>query len=209
VQADCNQGAGAYTIDGSSLTIGPMAMTMMACSPDSLDGTYLQELGLVASYVTDGPDLILSKMTGGNMRFSAAPAAVEDEESAAAGGETAPAEAPNILNTIWLWEGTTTPVEEITAANPENYRFALLPGGLVRAQADCNQARGTYTMDGNALTMQIAAMTRMACPPGSQADLFLTQLNGAALYFVQDGKLFIDLLADSGTMRFIPRAASQ
>jgi heat shock protein HslJ len=210
VQADCNRGAGTYTIDGSSLTFGPMAMTMMACPPDSLDGQYLQELGLVASYVTDGADLILNLMAdGGSMRFSPAPAATEPAEGAAEGSEATPAEAPNILNTIWLWEGTTTPVEEITAANPENYRFALLPGGLVRAQADCNQARGTYTLDGNALTMQIGAMTRMACPPESQADLFLTQLNSAALYFVQDGKLFIDLFADGGTMRFAPRAASQ
>ncbi len=208
VQADCNQGAGSYVVDGNNLTFGPIAMTAMACPPDSLDGQFLQELGTVVTYVTDGPDLVLNlEADSGNMRFSAAPAAAQPEAGAGAGA-AAPAEAPNILNTIWVWEGTTTPVEEITASNPVNYRFALLPGGLVRAQADCNQARGTYTLEGNKLTMQVATITRMACPAGSQAELFLTQLNSAALYFVQDGKLFIDLFADAGTMRFAPRTAS-
>lgn len=223
VQADCNRGAGSYTVDGNSLTLGPIAVTLMACAPDSLDTQFLQELGSVVSYVTDGPDLILNlEADSGNMRFSAAPAAAQAEEGAAAPAETpaaappeqgaaaeAPAEAPNILNTIWLWEGTTTPAEEVTAADPANYRFALLPGGLVRAQADCNQARGTYTLEGNKLTIQVTALTRAACPPGSQAELFLTQLNSAAVYFVQDGKLFVDLVADGGTMRFTPRAAGQ
>jgi heat shock protein HslJ len=49
-------------------------------------------------------------------------------------------------------------------------------------------------------------MTLVACPPGSLADQFLTNLKGAAIYFFEGDNLLIDLMVDSGTMRFSPQS---
>jgi heat shock protein HslJ len=45
-----------------------------------------------------------------------------------------------------------------------------------------------------------------ACPEGSLGDTFVSQLGGAAIYFFQEGDLYIDLMFDSGTMRFSPQS---
>jgi uncharacterized lipoprotein YbaY len=48
-------------------------------------------------------------------------------------------------------------------------------------------------------------MTLVACPPGSLGDQFMKNLNAAAIYFFEGDNLLIDLMADSGTMRFSPQ----
>ena len=47
-------------------------------------------------------------------------------------------------------------------------------------------------------------MTLAACPPASRSDDFVKYLGSVAIYFFQDGNLFIDLMADGGTMQFSP-----
>ena len=43
-----------------------------------------------------------------------------------------------------------------------------------------------------------------ACPEDSLDQQYLASLSNAAVYFFQDGDLFLDLFADGGTMRFRP-----
>jgi uncharacterized lipoprotein YbaY len=49
-------------------------------------------------------------------------------------------------------------------------------------------------------------MTLVACPPGSLGDQFVANLNAAAIYFFEGDNLLIDLMADSGAMRFSPQS---
>lgn len=73
VKADCNNGHGSYTVDGSSLQIGPVAITKMMCPEGSLDNQYLGYLEYVRSYMIDGGMLHLSLMAdGGIMHFEPA-----------------------------------------------------------------------------------------------------------------------------------------
>ena len=53
-----------------------------------------------------------------------------------------------------------------------------------------------------ALDITVGALTRAACPPGSISNEFVQALDGAVIYFFQDGKLFMDIRYDTGTMRF-------
>jgi heat shock protein HslJ len=72
IQADCNQGSGAYTLNGFSITLEAGPMTRAACGPDSLDATYLERLSYVVTYVRMGDDLFLNLMAdGGDMKFTA------------------------------------------------------------------------------------------------------------------------------------------
>lgn len=103
----------------------------------------------------------------------------------------------------WQWVAFTDPVngtQEI--ATPAKYVVHFLPSGTVRVTADCNRGAGRYTVDGASLDIVVQGMTRAMCPPGSLSTQFVQNLDAAAIWFMQDGDLFFDLFADSGTMRF-------
>ena len=73
IRADCNQGSGGATIDGSSLTLGPGPMTLAECGPDSLYDDYVRRLGDVVTYVFDGDHLVLNlKADAGDLVFAPA-----------------------------------------------------------------------------------------------------------------------------------------
>jgi heat shock protein HslJ len=88
---------------------------------------------------------------------------------------------------------------------PGNYTLEFLPDGGLNVQADCNSANGTYTVNGNQLDMEILTTTLAACPPESLSDEFLQLLNDAVAYIRQADFLYIDIMFDTGTMKFFPQ----
>ena len=103
---------------------------------------------------------------------------------------------------LWHWETTVTPVERIGAANAERYTLELQSGGVALVRADCNRGRGTYEIGAGRIKFGPIATTRMACPPASLDSRYLEDLQRATTFFVEGGKLFLELPVDSGTMRF-------
>jgi heat shock protein HslJ len=70
VQADCNRGRGTFDLEGSSITFGPIATTLMACPDESVAARYLRSLGEVRSWLIEEDHLFLSLgMDGGIMEF--------------------------------------------------------------------------------------------------------------------------------------------
>jgi heat shock protein HslJ len=61
VEAGCNTGSGPYTLDGDTITFGPIALTMMACPPDkmALETAVLSVLTGDATYSIEGGTLRL------------------------------------------------------------------------------------------------------------------------------------------------------
>lgn len=73
VQADCNQGTGQYTADANALTFSPIATTLIACSPGSLDAEFLRQLNEVTSYLFKDGNLYLElPFDTGSMEFGRA-----------------------------------------------------------------------------------------------------------------------------------------
>lgn len=68
-QADCNQVHGTYVVSGQELTLTPGATTMVACGPNSLDQTYVHQLGMVKSWSLTDQQLALSLSNGDSMFF--------------------------------------------------------------------------------------------------------------------------------------------
>ena len=109
-----------------------------------------------------------------------------------------------IVGTTWQWVETITPVEQIEVPDPERYSFHLMDDGTLQAQFDCNRGGGSYEIEDGRISFGPMISTRMACPEDSLDQLFMRDLQRAAIYFVQDGMLYLDLPYDSGTMRFRP-----
>ena len=187
VKADCNTGSGTYTVSGSSITFGPMAMTRMMCQPDSLDTKFLQQLGSARTFRVEGDKLMMDLVAdGGTMQFSSV-------------GATA---ANPLVGSAWNWMGTQTPTGKVTVADPTNYTLAFLSSTVVAVKADCNKGNGSYTVDGNNIKFGPMAMTMMACPPGSLDSTFNRQLGAASTYKLVGDRLTIDLIDNGGTMTF-------
>lgn len=73
LQADCNRGAGSYTLDGLEINLQLGPMTLAACAPDSLSDQYISRLSAVSSFSADDSGLSLVGTVGDEvylMRFA-------------------------------------------------------------------------------------------------------------------------------------------
>lgn len=93
----------------------------------------------------------------------------------------------------------------LTPDDPAKYAIAFNADGSFSARIDCNRGRGTWTSDGpNQLQFGPMALTRALCPPDSLHDRVVRDLPYVRSYVLQDGHLFLSLMADSGIYEFEP-----
>jgi heat shock protein HslJ len=109
-----------------------------------------------------------------------------------------------ILDKLWQWESTTTPVDEIIVISPENYTMFLASDGKARMRFDCNRGSGAYEISKGKISFGLMASTRMACSQASQNTDFVRGLEEVSSFFVKDRNLYLELPYDSGTMKFGP-----
>lgn len=194
VKTDCNNGGGIYAASGGNMNIEVNHMTMAACPPDSLGDPFVLGLNTVVVYRIEGDILMMDlPADGGTMLLSVSPPTPQPPQ-----GD------PNLVGK-WNWTEFTSPAgEKIIVPDPTQYTVEFTAGGTASAKADCNSGNGTYTADGSSINIQINALTRALCSPGSYSEQYVAALNNAALYFFQNGSLFMDLPMDSGTMKFVP-----
>jgi heat shock protein HslJ len=168
VQADCNQGSGAYTVDGSRLTLQPGPMTRAACPPGSQDTVFLRDLGQVATYVFDGENLVLNlAMDSGNMVFSPRPPV----------SLTGPA-----WQVLSVNNGHGGVVSVLTGTRLD---VTFGENGIVSGNTGCNNYRGLYTVTGATIAFGQLVSTRRACPSEeatAQEQAFLAALAASTRY---------------------------
>jgi heat shock protein HslJ len=121
------------------------------------------------------------------------------------GQEVLKYKASDLVGYVWMWLEFLENNDTVTHPNmPGNYTLEFMPDGKVAVQADCNRANGTYTVNSSQLDIEIMATTLAACPEGSLADEYLQLLNDAVAYIREGDLLFIDIMMDAGTMKFLP-----
>lgn len=104
---------------------------------------------------------------------------------------------------VWKWQRTL--YNNDTRAEPRDpaqYTILLMPEGHLSVRLDCNAGGGRYVLDGSSLSLEVTHATAAACPPGTLAQEFLKNLAAARIAFMRDGELYLDLMYDTGTMRF-------
>ena len=108
-----------------------------------------------------------------------------------------------LIGTGWKWQQTLYNNDtKALPPNPDHYTLKLLPDGKVNIRADCNRGGGVYTLVGSQISIEITHTTMAACQPESLEQAYIRDLNAAAIYFMRDDALYIDLKYDTGTMRF-------
>jgi len=198
--ADCNVGNATYTAgDDGTLTITLGVSTLAFCD-NSQDTQFRAGLEAAASYAIVDGVLNITQTDGGTMRFRAAQV----------GGPPPLTTTDTLTGVTWQWAGTTTPVETIAVADPTRYAVVFNEDGTANITADCNVGAATYTTgEGGTITVTPGAMTLAMCPEDSQGTQFMAGLSSAAVYFFQDGDLYIDMFASGGTMRFTPATTTE
>lgn len=134
--------------------------------------------------------------------YSCAPSADDSAEPGEtnSGGDDSLTE---LVGPVWQWQQTLMGNDDrLVPENPGNYTARFMPDGTLAALADCNQVRGTYTLEASSLAIELGPSTMAACPEGSLGDQFVANLSAANTYFFDGEDLLIDLVYDSGTMRF-------
>ncbi|CUS04479.2 protein of unknown function [Candidatus Promineifilum breve] len=196
-RADCNSGTGQYTLDGTTLTLLPGIMTLVACDADSLSDLYLGFLGQVASFgLGEDGVLVLTLADGSTLAFANGGPFVAESGT---GGETETADA--LAGRGWQWTHFRDAKQDYDVTG--TYTITFNADGTASVVADCNQGNGTYRIDDTNLTISILATTRVACPAGSLGDSFIEYLNQAGTFAFSDTTLNVILMADGGTMTFV------
>ncbi len=208
IQADCNLARAVYTLENEALTIEIGPLTRAACTPGSMSNSFLDSLGQVGSYMIEDGSLILRLgETGDTLLFRNGGPAAEPvvPAEALAGASTAPA-APEFVGVTWNWEEfiDNAGVQNVKVADPANYTVTFAEDGTVAMKADCNQAVGSFSLDGSNLAVTLGPVTLAMCSAESLGEEFLVHLTSVATAGIEDGKLLLDLMADGGTMIFAP-----
>ena len=181
----CNQYAASYTLQDQQMTIGPVAMTQMACPTGmEVEQAYLSSLGTAQQYAITGQELTITYNEGaGLLTYTAA----------------------NLPLEYTLWTLFTMNEQPVSTETPITAVFT--PGetpdsGNISGSSGCNTYNAGYTLDGNNLTVQPAAMTMMACATGMETEqAYLQALQASTSYQIFADKLV--LTNPSGTLTYI------
>ena len=197
ITADCNNALGSYQADGQSIEIQVGPMTNSTCPPGSRSDEFVHYLESAAIYsFQDGNLFIDLAADGGTMVFAPSGELMADPEAGAVRSA--------LQANPWQWVSFASAAGQFDVESPGNYQLTFHENGTIDIKADCNNASGTYTIDGIKINILAGPVTMAACPAGSRGEEFIEYLGSANTYFYQPGELFLDLSEDGGTLRFTP-----
>jgi heat shock protein HslJ len=201
VRADCNQVSGTYSVQPvtpsgaeiQGLTIQLGASTLAACPPDSQDSVFLADLAAASSYRFRAHTLVLNLQASGN-RMTLAP--------------LAPA---SLVGTNWQAVAYNNGRGGVTSVMLGSVLTASFSAdGIVAGNAGCNTYNGSYTAEGDTLSIGPIATTRMVCEASllEQEQAFLAALQATSRYTLASDRLTLRDAGGAIQAEFTTTAAS-
>jgi len=172
--AGCNSFSGPARIDGPKLRIGPLDATQMVCIDPAmaLENAYLKALPSAVSYTATADKLTLFDKDGKEVAvYKPGPA--------------------NPIVGSWTVTGYNDAKSAVVSPIAGTQLTAVFTeDGKVSGSAGCNQYNGSYTLDGDKISIGPLATTKMACeePIMAQEQAFLAAMQSAATVSVEAGK---------------------
>ncbi|HUV28425.1 MAG TPA: META domain-containing protein [Anaerolineales bacterium] len=110
----------------------------------------------------------------------------------------------SLTGVLWGWTELTEtqPASQSIIPDPENYTLVFQPDNGLQILADCNSGFGTYTIDGEQMSIEIGVLTTAICGADSLSSLFLDMLGRVDSYELSQEELVLNLAEVVGTMRF-------
>ncbi len=148
--AGCNTLAGGYTVDGGTLTAGPLAMTEMACEPDLMaqDEWLAELLGSGPTLTLDGDELTVD---GGNGSLTLLDREVAEPDVPLEG-------------TRWVVDGIVTG-EAVSSIPADVVASLTIDAGTAAVETGCNTGSAAVEVGARTLVFGPLAITLVACPP--------------------------------------------
>ena len=148
-RSGCNRFHGSYRLDDGGCTIGPLAVTMMACEPAAMEVEHdvLARLARTAALTLadDGATLTLLDAAGAELLSYAAQGA-------------------DSLLGHWVVTSIHHPAREaILSVSGDRVLAVEFTDGAIAGDAGCNRFRGTSSVDGNSLVLGPLMATRKWC----------------------------------------------
>lgn len=201
--AGCNTFNGDYAVNGETISFMAGISTMMAC-PDPI-GTqemqFIQALEAATSFALSEGQLTITYGEGDQLVFGAQAADASDVPPTA-GDELPPLVATDWVLTSFIEGGSETPVIENTTP-----ALSFLAGDQFRGSTGCNTMRGVFTLDGDAMTVEVGPVTRRGCPPDiSEQETRLLMALAEVARFEQTDTGLILFYGSDGQLVFAPIA---
>lgn len=185
VQAGCNRIFGQYAVEDGTLTASQLATTQMACSED-----LMAQDDWLTDFLSSGPEVTQSAdglvLSGGGVELTLTDRMVAESDLALERQTW-------VLNTVYTQSANTN------IRGMENTALTF-EGGQVQLDTGCNTGGGTYTLDGDALTLGPMRMTLMACPdPAMEIETLMTSVLSQMDLTVELEASTLKLTAPDGT----------
>lgn len=185
-RADCNQVAGAYELDGDSLSLTGLATTLVGCPEGSLGTDYTAWLEQISSFELMDDTLILNLDDGGRLRFTV-----------------------SLIGVVWEWQRFLGGNDSVLAPDsPDRFTLQFEADGRILVRADCNSGNGSVELSGPAISFGAVALSRAYCGDESLDREFLRLLDEVTSFVYFNGQLGLGLPVDAGVLIFIARATN-
>jgi len=186
----CNRYSGPAPVTGSTIKIGPLVSTQMACAGPASDveSAYLADLAKVTSFTATPTALTMFDATGAQILvFAAGP--------------------DNALEGEWTVTGYNNGRGALTSPIAGTTLTATFLADTVAGSAGCNDYNGSYTLDGDKVTIGPLATTRKACDQAimDQETEFLTALQTPATVEQSGGTVTLRDAAGAMQVTFAPK----
>ncbi len=198
IKADCNHVLGSYAFEGDSLGIELGRATLADCGAESLDQSFLAYLRRVESASAAGGRMVLYLDDGAAQMVFEKSGPVEEDATVEI--------LSRVTATLWRWTEleASEPLSRSLVADPANYTLFFSPDGEIRIAADCNQVRGSYAFEGDALSLQFGPSKMAVCGEESLDQQYLALLAEVASAGFQGSRLVLYLEDGAGQMYFDP-----
>jgi heat shock protein HslJ len=175
----CNSYSGPYVASGSTLTVGPLASTLMGCGPvqSAIESAFMRAFQDAGSYTATNTELIIYDTSGAQTLVFSPQAAI------------------SLVGTPWdvvSYNNGNEATVSLVAGSTITLQFGA--EGNLSGNATCNDYNGSYTTDGDAVSVGPLGTTRMACQSdelNAQEAQYLAALQNAATFEIINGTLTV------------------
>jgi len=150
----CNNFRGTYSVDGDTLTVGPLASTRMSCgsATDALESSYLSSLEAAFGFAISGQDLVISTAADQTLDFSTSAGPVVPTETPAATAVPEATAAVGAGDIVGSWKMTTY-VNQSLPGNMLAIDITFSDDGTFGGFGGCNDYSGQWSLAGTKLTV--------------------------------------------------------